>query len=177
MGPVRLKIDSRWYHEILHVVPIEQDMLLGFDILCHKGKSALDMAKGILTFDGQEISLDVGSSSGQAHVARVTVAGRHLIPPNSAVQLPCRLSQEMSDYVMEPMENLKVLVPCVIRGAGEKLVMCLVNTSNRYRLIKKGADIARAYPMDEYIEQNQEIGSVGGGLPRAVGSQAEVSAG
>ena len=81
------------------VAPIEQDMLLGFDILYPRGKSILDMVKGTLTFDWQELSLDVGSSSGQAHVARVTAAKRHVIPPNCAVQLPCRLSQEMSDYV------------------------------------------------------------------------------
>ena len=43
VGPVHLKIGSKWYHEILHVAPIEQDMLLGFDILCHRGKSVFDM--------------------------------------------------------------------------------------------------------------------------------------
>ena len=37
VGLVHLKIGSKWYHEILHVAPIEQDMLLGFDILCHRG--------------------------------------------------------------------------------------------------------------------------------------------
>ena len=81
VGPVHLKIGSKWYHEILHVVPIEQDMLLGFDILCHRGKSVLDMAKGTLNFDGQVLSLDVGSSTGQAQVARVIVAKRHVIRP------------------------------------------------------------------------------------------------
>ena len=152
VGPVRMKIGTRWYHEILHVAPIEQYMLLGFDILCHRGKSLLDMAKGTLTFDGEELSLDVGSSSGHTQVARVTVAKRYVIPPNSAVQLPCRLSQEMSDYVMEPVEKLKVLAPRVVRGGGEEPVMCLVNPSDRYQLIKKGAEIARAYQVDKFIE-------------------------
>ena len=97
MGPVRMKTAARWYHEILHIAPIEQDMLLGFDILCHRGKSLLDMPEGTLTFDGEELSLDVGSSSEHKQVARVNVAKRYVIPPNSAVQLLCRLSQEMSD--------------------------------------------------------------------------------
>ena len=154
VGPVQMKIGSRWYQEILYVAPIEQDMLLGFDIL--RGKSILDMVKGTLTFDGQELSLDVGSSSGQAHVARVTVAKRHVIPPNCAVQLPCRLSQEMSDYVMEPVEKLRVLAPRVVRSAGEEPIMCLVNVSDRYQLIKKGAKIARAYPVEEFLEESPD---------------------
>ena len=27
VGPVHMRIGTRWYHEILHVAPIEQDML------------------------------------------------------------------------------------------------------------------------------------------------------
>ena len=112
------------------MAPIEQDMLLGFDILCHRGKSLLDMPEGTLTFDGEELSLDVGSSSEHKQVARVNVAKRYVIPPNSAVQLLCRLSQEMSDYVMEPFEKLKVIAPRVVRGGGEEPVICLVNPSD-----------------------------------------------
>ena len=152
VGPTKLKIGSRWYQVFLHVAPIDQDMLLGFDILCHRGKCVLDMPNGILTFDGQEIPLDVGSS-GHVQVARVTVARRRVIPPNSAIKIPCQLSREMPDYVIEPVENLKVLAPRVVRDAGEEPVMCLVNVSDRYRLIKKGAEIARAYPINEYIAQ------------------------
>ena len=156
VGPVHLKIGSKWYHEILHVAPIEQDMLLGFDILCHRGKSVLDMVKGTLNFDGQVLSLDVGSSTGQAQVARVTVAKRHVIPPNAVAQLPCKLSHEMSDYVMEPVDNLKVLAPRVVRRADQEPVMCLVNISDRYQLIKKGTEIARAYPIDEFVEESDQ---------------------
>ena len=35
--PVRLKIGERWYMENVYVVPIDQEMLLGFDILRDKG--------------------------------------------------------------------------------------------------------------------------------------------
>ena len=59
-GPFKLKIGSRWYTENVYVAPIEQEMLLGFDILHGVGKSILDLAQGILYFDGMSIKLDGG---------------------------------------------------------------------------------------------------------------------
>ena len=38
VGPVRLKIGERWYTENVYVAPIEQEMLLGFDILVNRGQ-------------------------------------------------------------------------------------------------------------------------------------------
>ena len=46
---------GRWYSENVYVEPIEQEMLLGFDILFHRGKCILDMAKETLLFDDEEI--------------------------------------------------------------------------------------------------------------------------
>ena len=136
-------------------MPIKQDMLLGFDILCHRGKSLLDMPNAILTFDGQKITLDAGSS-GQAQVAWVIVTKQQVNPSNTAVKINCNLSHDMPDFVIEPTENLQVLAPKVVREAGEQPLMCLVNTSDRSRLIKKGAEIARAYPIEEYIPKGVE---------------------
>ena len=64
VGPVRLKIGTQWYSENVYIAPIEQDMLLGFDILFQRGKSVLNMDKRTLTFYDQEISLDMGSQGG-----------------------------------------------------------------------------------------------------------------
>ena len=44
-------------------------MLLGFDILVHRGRSELDMAQCTLLFDGQLLSLNVGSHQGLPQVA------------------------------------------------------------------------------------------------------------
>ena len=56
-GPVKVKIGNQWYTEEMHVARNQQDMLLGFDILVHRGKSIMDMAQGTLMFDGQILNL------------------------------------------------------------------------------------------------------------------------
>ena len=79
----------------------------------------------------------MGSQGGTPYVARVTVAKRQVIPPNSVMRVKCTLDHELPDYVMEPVDDLKVLAPRVVRSAGEEPILCLVNPSDRYRLIKK----------------------------------------
>ena len=79
-GPVRMRIGHKWYKENLYVAPIEQDMLLGFDILQGVGKAVLDMGRGTLLFDEMHIILDVDSSEGPI-VSRVTAAKRRVVPP------------------------------------------------------------------------------------------------
>ena len=131
-------------------------MLLGFDILLHTGKSILNMVKGTLTFDGQEINLDVGKETQTPIVARVTVAKRQVIPPNSVVRVKCSMDQRLPDYVMEPVEGLKVIAPRVVRGTGQEPLLCLINPSDRYRLIKKGMHIAKAYPIEDKVTFSDE---------------------
>ena len=82
VGPVRMNIGTRWYSEKVYVAPIEQEMLLGFDILFHRGKCILDMAKGTLNFDDEEIHLDLGRRPVQKSAA-MTCTANHLLNPNS----------------------------------------------------------------------------------------------
>ena len=165
-GPVRLKIGNQWYIETVYIALIEQEMLLGFDILVNTDRSILDMVKGNLTFDDQVIDLNVGSQGQAPSVARVTVAKRQVIPPNSVMRVKCSLDHELTVYVIEPVDNLKVLAPRVVRKAGEEPLLCLVNPSDKYRLIKKGKHIARAYPIDcviadeEHGEYNPSVNEV-----------------
>ncbi len=41
------------------MAPIDQEMLLGFDILFHRGSAILDMGRGKLQFDGQDLDLNM----------------------------------------------------------------------------------------------------------------------
>ena len=81
VGPVRMKTGTRWYSENVYETPIEQEILLRFDILFHRGKCILDMAKGTLNFDDEEIHLDLGSRLVQKS-AVMTCTANHLLNPN-----------------------------------------------------------------------------------------------
>ncbi|MCG8078422.1 MAG: hypothetical protein JAY75_19555 [Candidatus Thiodiazotropha taylori] len=48
-------------------------------------------------------------TGGTPLVARVTVAKRQVIPPNSVMRVKCSVDQELPDYVIEPVDNLEVL--------------------------------------------------------------------
>ena len=47
-----------------------------------------------------------------------------MIPPNSVDQLKCNIDVEMPDYVIEPIQDVKVLVPRVVRAGGTDPIMC-----------------------------------------------------
>ena len=155
-GPVKIKIGDQWYTEEIHVAPIQQDMLLGFDILVHRGKSIIDMAQGTLMFDGQILHLNMEDSHGAPHIAKVTVIKRQVIPPNSVVRVKCHLQREMPDYIIEPVEDAKMLIPKILRAAGTDPVLCVLNPTDRYRLLKKGSQIAKAYPIVEIMADDTQ---------------------
>ena len=90
-SPFQLTIGNKNYNERVYVAPIEQDMLLGFDILHGRGQAILDLGKGILHFDGMDLELDGDPKDIEPKIARVTVAKRTRIPPNSAVLVRCKM--------------------------------------------------------------------------------------
>lgn len=161
VGPVKLKTGDRWYTENVYVAPIDQEMLLGFDILVNRGQALLDMSSGILFFDGMRLSLDVDTEGSSPTVSRVTVAKRRVIPPHSVVKIKCKMDQDLTDYVIEPVEQSKFLTPRIVREGGTEPVMCLINPTDRYKVVSKGIEIGRAYPVQEIAGEGQETIHVG----------------
>ena len=98
----------------------------------------------------------MGDSDGRPQVARVTASNRRIVPPNSVVQLKCKMNEDLPDYVIEPCENLKEFGPRVVRSAGTTPYMCVVNTSDRYLTLKKGQEIGRAYPVVSYVSDSDQ---------------------
>ncbi|KAH3892264.1 hypothetical protein DPMN_016379 [Dreissena polymorpha] len=137
-------------------------MLLGFDILVNTGKAILNMAEATLIFDGQVLSLNLGSTDGQPRVAEVRVGKRRVIPPNSVVKVKCNMSKFETDYVVESFGNSKLLVPRVVLSAGSDPVLCLLNPTDRVQLVKKNFLIARAYPVAEYLSNDSATPDSGG---------------
>ncbi|XP_053400391.1 uncharacterized protein LOC128557239 [Mercenaria mercenaria] len=155
VGPVRLQIGSKVYRESIYVAPITQDMLLGFDLL--HSKAVLYMRRGIINFDGEDLHLNVDKASGEPLVARVTVCKRSVVPPNSVMQVKCRVNRAMSESMIEPDEGLRVLVPKTVHGQGSNATQCVVNASDKFRLLKKGSEVANAYPVEEVLNPEVEV--------------------
>ncbi len=79
-----------------------------------------------LDFDGQKLDLKVKGPNSSPTVAKVTMMKRRVIPPNSVVRVPCKMSAELPDYVVEAVDGLNVLVPRVVRSGGTEPVVCMV---------------------------------------------------
>ncbi|XP_053403251.1 uncharacterized protein LOC123555723 [Mercenaria mercenaria] len=90
------------YRETIYVAPIAKDMLLGFDLL--HSKAVLDMRRGIINFDGEDLNQNVDKASGEPLVARVTLCKRNVVPPNSVMQVKCHVNRAMSVFMIEPDE-------------------------------------------------------------------------
>ncbi len=107
---------------------------------------------------GKKLDLKVGGRNSSPVVARVTVLKRKVVPPNSVVQLPCKMDATLSDdYVVEAVDGLKVLVPRVVRAGGTEPIVCMVNVSDQYLLLRAGQQVGEASPVDGYCEPQEEV--------------------
>ena len=79
------------------------------------------------------------------------MAKRMVIPPNSAAQVPCNMDHFMTDYVIELDKTEKVYGPRVVHAVGADPVVCIVNFSDRYKLLKKDKEIALATPIEDFL--------------------------
>ena len=112
-------------------------MLFDVDIM-REGDAIIDMGKQKFVFKGHEIMMNAGEENANPKVARVTIAKRIVIPPNSAAQVKCAMDQQMSDYVVEPIQSEKIFGPRLVCSAETDPVVCIVNCTDRYKLLRKG---------------------------------------
>ena len=71
------------------------------------------------------------------------------------------LQREMPNYIIESVEDAKMLIPKILRAAGTDSVLCVLNPTDRFRLLKKGNQIAKAYPVLEIIANSiREAGEI-----------------
>ena len=155
VGPVKLKIGNNYYRGPVYVAPIEQDMLFGVDIM-REGDAIIDMGKQKFVFKGHEIMITTGEENANPKVARVTIAKRIVIPPNSAAQVKCAMDQQMSDYVVEPIQSEKIFGPRLVPSAGTEPVVCIVDCTDRYKLLRKGKEVATASTVAEFLPEEEE---------------------
>ena len=72
-------------------------------------------------------------------------------------QVHCKLAENLPDYVIEPLEGIKFMAPRVLREGSTDPIICLLNPTDRYKLIKKGQQIATAYPVYQIYRDTSEL--------------------
>ena len=144
IGPVSFRVGSSIYQEVLHVAPIEDEMLLGFDFLFKNGAN-LDMKKNVLSIGENLVPLQIGSLSKPPRVARVIVSKRRVVPPHSSLGIKCKLSEGLTDYIVESNPITKLAIPRSVHHCDKNtLEVCVLNLSDNYKVVKKGENIATA---------------------------------
>ncbi len=108
--------------------------------------------RATLNLRDETIPLNVDLSKGNALVARVTVANRQVVPPNSVMRVKCTLSQEIPEYLIEPEDHLKVLIPRSLHSETKQPWVCVMNITDKQRLMEKGDIIATARKVDEVVD-------------------------
>ena len=155
VGPVRLKIGSSIFQQVLNVAPIEDDMLLGFDFL-HQCGAQLDMKNNCLTIGNNVIQLQLGDQPTRLKTCKVTVAKRCVVPPNSVARVQCILGEHMPDYYIEGAPKSKCAIPRSLHSGCDKPYVCAVNLTNNFHVMKKGGVIGEAMEADVMVEKEHE---------------------
>ncbi|CAC5411456.1 unnamed protein product [Mytilus coruscus] len=162
VGPVNLELGSKLILTNLYVAPIEDDMLLGFDLL-RAHCIDLQMSEGQLRVGDEVIPMTMGKVGQAPRVANVTIREKITVPPNSVMKLSCQVNCELPSYIVEAGIHSGLLVPRTLHAGGSQPVVCLINTSDKHVHVRQGELIAQAVEV-ETIEVPAKVQVVGTGV-------------
>ena len=132
VGPVALKLGEITFPEAVYVAPIQDDMLLGLDFMLRHGVD-IKLNDRCLDFRGkrQKVPIEVErmGTSKESQVKKVTIEKTVKMPPNSVLKRQCKISDLLTNYIIEPEGDLDVIVPRSLHSAGSKPKVCLVNVT------------------------------------------------
>lgn len=133
VGPVALKLGNSTFPEAVYVAPIQDDMLLGLDFLLRHGVDIkLNELHLYFREEGEKVAIEVdGRVTKENKVAKVIIEKTVKVPPNSVLRLQCEITDRLTDYMIEPEEDLEVIVPRTLHLAGSKPRVCLLNITDR----------------------------------------------
>ena len=115
------------------MAPIQDDMLLGLDFLLRHG---VDIKLDDMCLDfrrnGEKVPIEVEKmvTSKESAVAKVTIEKTVKVPPNAILRLQCKISDSLTDYIIEPDRDLDVISPRSLHSAGTKPEVCLVKVTD-----------------------------------------------
>jgi hypothetical protein len=147
---INIGIGSRIYPSDIYVAPIDDYMLLGLDFL-YKYNVILDCSKNKFVINGETLPMDYGKAKNVPKVSKVTVPGKTVIPPNSAIHINGKLSSQIENYIMEPDSDIPVMILRCMYANQTNSRLCLVSASDRYYTIRKGTVGVRPFQLNPQI--------------------------
>lgn len=104
VGPVNLGLGSKLIQSNLYVAPIQDDMLLYFDLL--KAHCIdLQMSERQLREGDEFIPITMGKVRQAPRVVNVTIREEITVPPNSVMTISCQVHCELPSYIVEAKKN------------------------------------------------------------------------
>ncbi len=167
---MKIRLGSKLFENDVYVAPIEDDMLLGIDLM-KKWEVAINIRDATFAFKDEQLAMVVDNDSDVVRVARVTVRKKVVIPPNTVKLVLCSLDQSLGDYLLEPSPNLKVLVPRILYGKHKEPRVCLVNPTDNFLQLKRDTCIGKAEEISAAVAdyemgtESKEVDDQGEGEP------------
>ena len=96
---------------------------------------------------------------------------RRAIPPNSVAKVKCKLTQSLDDFTLQADPNSRYLIPRTVHSGGEDAVLCVMNVTGNFIVMKKGNPVGLATEFDSKIEveeQEDEVESLVGTLQEQI---------
>ena len=146
VGPVALKLGEITFPEAVYVAPIQDDMLLGLDFMLRHGVD-IKLNDRCLDFrgKGQNVPIEVErmGTSKESQVKKVTLLEKTVkMPPNSVLKRQCKISDLLTNYIIEPEGDLDVIVPRSLHSAGS-----MVNVTDSLIRLRQKQLVAKMFPV------------------------------
>ena len=138
-------LGSENFEERVYVAPIEDDMLLGIDIMGRHGLN-IDIGNQCIVTKNQKLPINSNSkwNSPKPKVAKVLIAKHTVIPPNSFKFVKCVLSTELDNNFIKPAHELNLWSPRSYHSSSRDQYVCMINLSDGYMTLKKNEVVAEA---------------------------------
>ena len=145
VGPVALKLGEIIFPEAVYVAPIQDDMLLGLDFMLRHGVD-IKLNDRCLDFrgKGQTVPIEVErmGTSKENQVKKVTIETTDKMPPNSVLKRQCKISDLLTNYIIEPEGDLDVIVPRSLHSDGS-----MVNVTDSLIRLRQKQLVAKMFPV------------------------------
>ena len=142
VGPVEMTLGDFVFQEIVYIAPIDDDMLLGVDLL-RKHHATINIPNSSLSFQGKDVLMTSGIPS-EVSIAQVYVESTVVIPRWCVKLVKCRMNRPLKNFFIEPVSNLVGFVPRSYYSTDEILDIYVLNPTEQNLKWKQNEIVAEA---------------------------------